>query len=79
MRLDSGFQGFLQITQPVTASANVEDIGSVQEPIQDGGGKDFVAGEQFGPVTGVVSLSVSAVGGPFVPGCSGDGFLVDRD
>ena len=46
----SGFEGVLEVAQAITAPLDVEDVGAVEQPIEDGGGEDLVTDEQPGPV-----------------------------
>jgi hypothetical protein len=46
----SGFQGVFQVAQPVAAALDVEHVRAVQEPVEDGGRQDLIAGEQLRPV-----------------------------
>lgn len=42
-------QGVLQIPQPVTAAVDVDHMGIVQQPVEDGGGQCLVGGHERGP------------------------------
>jgi hypothetical protein len=46
----SSFEGILEVAQAITAPLDVEDVGAVEQPIEDGGGEDLVTDEQPGPV-----------------------------
>jgi hypothetical protein len=46
----SGPQGFLEMAQPVAVALDVEDMGAVEQAIEDGGCQHLVAGKQFCPV-----------------------------
>ena len=46
----STLQGFLEIAQPVASALDGEDMGAMEQAIEDGGGQHLVAGKQFGPV-----------------------------
>jgi hypothetical protein len=43
-------QRLFQVAEPVAAPLDVEDVGAVQEPVEDRGREHLVAGQQFGPV-----------------------------
>jgi hypothetical protein len=47
----SALQGVLEVAQPVAAALDLEDMGAVEQPVEDSRGQHLVAGEQFGPVT----------------------------
>ena len=60
-------QRVLEVAEPVAAALDVEDVGAVEQAIEEGGGQDLVAGEELGPVADAL------VGGDqhraaFVPG-----------
>ena len=40
----------LEVAETVAAALDVEDVAVVEEPVEDGGGEDLVAGQEFGPV-----------------------------
>lgn len=46
----SALEGLLEVAQSVAAALDVEDMGAMQQPVEDGGGQHLVAGQQFGPV-----------------------------
>ena len=39
-----------EVSESVASAFDVEDVAVVEESVEDGGGEDFVAGEEFGPV-----------------------------
>ena len=43
-------QRVFEVAQTVAATLDVEDVRAVEQAVEDGGGQDFVAGEQPGPV-----------------------------
>ena len=43
-------QRLLEVPEPVAAALDVEDMGAVEQAVEDGGGQDLVAGEELGPV-----------------------------
>lgn len=47
--LMTGGQGGLELPQPVASALDVEDVAVMQEPVEDGGGQDLVAGEDLRP------------------------------
>lgn len=40
--------------QPEAATVDVNDVDVVEQPVEDGGGEDLVAGEDLGPVLDVL-------------------------
>ncbi len=38
------FQRVLEVAEPVAAALDVEDVGAVEQAVEDGGGQDLVAG-----------------------------------
>lgn len=43
-------EGLLEVAQAIGSALDVQDMGFVQQPVKDGGGQHFVAGEKLGPV-----------------------------
>src|SRR5688572_24807880 len=41
---------FLEVAEAVAAALDIENVGAVQQAVEDGGSQDLVAGEQLGPV-----------------------------
>jgi hypothetical protein len=39
-----------EFAQPVAAAADVEDVAAVEQPVEDRGGEDLVAGQDLRPV-----------------------------
>ena len=44
------FESVLEIAQPIAAARDVEDAGTVRQPIEDRRGRRLVADQRFGPV-----------------------------
>jgi len=47
-------QEFVQLTDAVASSVDVDEVHMVQEPVEDRGGQDLVAREDLGPVPDVL-------------------------
>ena len=43
-------EGVFEVTKPIAATLDVQDVSPVQQPIQDRGGQHLVPGQQLGPV-----------------------------
>ena len=38
-------EGVLEVPEPVASALDVEDMSAVQQPVEDGGGQNLIAGE----------------------------------
>jgi hypothetical protein len=47
----------IELPEPVAAPVDGDDVDVVQQAVEDRGGEDLIAGEDFGPVSGFTSTS----------------------
>ena len=47
----AGSKGVLQVSEPIAAALDVDDMGVVQRSIENGRGEGSIAGKQLGPLS----------------------------